>query len=448
MKQIIALAVALALALSLAACGGKADKPAETGTPKPEQTQPIPPTAAAEPSALQTEQAEELSDEERILREAVFEYCVYLYNGVENAFYGDDTLLKEVTEEEYTFLDVGFYCFGEENSARAFAALMAKHVDEFASAMDPEVGGFFDAGPDGIAYPGGWDAFYREFQALKVDALASAAVVDTVQEAFQALEVPASDRVIYQENGVEFSFTGCTADVERITFQFHISNQNPDNKKVSVFFSSASANGLSVGDSSLLSFNKGVGGLPVGEEADISCVVDIHSFEAILKMLGLTVETAPIQTLAFDYQIQIGSDAELEEKHAELKTSAYQGGSLEAAWGDKIGSAAVAGNTLDIYAKQGGFGIVALAVNRGEGACTGSIGTSVNGKNADGLNEGGSGRSAAAGTRLVVYPGNAGILFYTEKTDEEIRREYEIGGSETMEITVSYDGTSVVVYSK
>ena len=426
MKRIFALTLALAMVLSLAACGGKTtDQPSSNNTIPTTQNDLGTDGSVSEPDV---EQNRELSEDENILIDLVTAYCYELY-----LTDGDEEALKYITSDE----GISNFAQGlpDEDSALAAAKLLSKYAMELFSTLDPD-------SPENIVYPGGWDAFYSEYLAFKLDASAAIAVVDTVEEVFQTVAV--SENMIYNENGVEFVFAGCMVEGDQIWFNFHLSNQNPDNKKVFVSFNSVSADGFELENGTMLEFNSrnpAAEGIAVGEEADISCVGHTYQFENVLEKLGETIETMPLGTLSFCYDFKIGSDSEYEKKLSELKTSLYREGDIEAFRGTYVGSATAGSNSIDVYTKSGSFGITSIAVNTGEDNYGGFIHTFVNGKPADELN-------AIPNTMTGVYPGGSIIVFHTDKTDEELRKEYEIGSSEILEITVAYGDTSVLVYSK
>lgn len=461
-KKALSCVLIAAIVLTLAACGAKqtdSAPSAPSANNSPTSTEQTPPDDAAEPPASQqAEQTPEaaveaapaeilslddMSEEEYSLLNCVFGYCDcladVLYSG------GSEEQLAEVTSEEFigqhTFSCL--YAILDETGIDAASTLLANHTSDFISLLSA-MGGYdafmdtYGYSPESFPYPGGWSSLYSEFQTRKADALAaSLSVIDTPEKAFQAIEISAADRVMYHENGVEITFTGCTISSDRVNFNFHVSNQNPDNKKVSLYFSDISINRLIIAKAS---GDRGLDGLTSGEEADVVCTRYLNQLTRLLEKFGETVETMPIETLTFKYSLQIGSDSEKEQQRAELKTALYREGDIEALWGDYVGSFPKEGENIDIYAKSGDFGVVAVAVNVGASPRIVSFTTCINGKKAAKLNE--------TDDTLSFDPGDSQIIFSTPKTDEEIRKEYEVGNSELLQITFEYFDTSVVVYSK
>ena len=474
-KRVLAMALAAALLLALAACGGQTNdnpggtqtpsggtqtqQPAQTQTPAETQT----PTETQDPAGTETPAApaatnrpvEEMSEEERMVLNAV---CTYLQR-VAGSTGLDPAIIAEMKAEFTSEAFIRSICAEvlqwrmEEAGVEAAAELMLDRAGEIIElAADMGIDNLMytiNMEPQNVPVPGGWDAFYREYETVKARVEAAIAVIDTAAEAFPAIEL-ADSAVLYRANGVELTFTGCTVSGNTIYFNFHVSNQNPDNKKVSVLFSLISVNSLRLNDPSSLSFatHRGVGNLAVGEEADISCpCAATADYELMLSRLGETVETMPIETLDFAYSLQIGSNSEAEEMTAGLRTTLYREGDVEALLGTYVESISYNGQNIDIYAKHGDFGIAAVAVNTGVKDCSDFLYANVNGRRVGNLNRITHTVGMLMGT-TSVSPNGAEIVFYTDMTDGDLRKEYEIGSSELLEISLDYCGANVVVYSK
>lgn len=477
-KRILTLALAAALVLSLAACGGQTnDNPGGTQTPGTQQTPPAgtqtqqpvqtqQPTETQEPSAgtdapaaptVTNRPLEEMPVEERVVLETIaYGYLMELVNTG-----GDPGAIAEMTSEAF----IRYFCqnanlsygSGEANKG-AFTELMLNHAGDFAKLV---TGADYDTivntivnEPQNVPFPGGWDAWYREYETIKARIEAEIAVIDTAAEAFPAIQFT-GDSMIYNENGVEFYYTGCTVEGGEVRFHFHVSNQNPDNKKVFIAFSSLSVNGLEFASTATFGVNKNNtynsainNGLTVGEETDIICTGQSPAnYELLLSRLGETVVTTPIETVVIGYSIKVGSNSEAQEKTVEFKTSLYHEGDLDGLFGTYVGSVSDRGQNIDIYAKQGEFGITAVAVNTGDQACADFLYTNINGQRNNSLNQIHHTVGVLMGT-TTVSPNGAEIIFYTDVSDGELRKQYEIGNSELLEISIDYFGSTVVIYSK
>lgn len=471
-KRILSLALAAMLLLSLAACGGQTnDTPGGTQTPGTQQTPPAgtqtqqpaqtqePPAESQTPAApaATNRPLEEMSMEERVVLETItYGYLMEMVNTG-----GDPGAIAEMTSEafiRYFFQNTNLsYGSGEANKG-AVTELVLNHAGDFAKLV---TGADYDTimntivnEPQNVPFPGGWDAWYREYETIKARIEAEIAVIDTAAEAFPAIQFT-GDSMIYKENGVEFYYTGCTVEGGEVRFQFHVSNQNPDNKKVFIAFSSLSVNGLEFASTATFGVNKNNtynsainNGLTVGEETDIICTGRSPAdYELLLSRLGETVVTMPIETVTIGCSIKVGSNSEAEEKTVEFKTTLYHEGDLDGLFGTYVGSVSDRGQNVDIYAKHGEFGITAVAVNTGDQACSDFLYANINGKRDNGLNQIHHRVGMLMGT-TIVSPNGAEIVFYTDVTDEQLRKENEIGNSELLEISIDYCGANVVIYSK
>lgn len=430
-KRVVAMALAAAMALSLSACG-------EEGASTPPESDPAAESSLTTPSETppqETEPPEELSSELRGIAYCVCNYSFVLFQAREAS--SED---YELIRSEEGALPFASDVYTNKDEARAASVLLTRHADDFLDNLS-----FDDLNrkrPEEISYPGGWEPLYEEFQDILADVNAAEAVVDTLEEAFPLVQVSDSDSVIFSENGSEVRFTGFTLEEGRIFVNFHVSNQNLDNKKLYFSLQGAAANYTDLGVGPDTNINEVI----AGEELDLSLLVPTNIFQSTLDALGLTVQATPIEVLTFRYKVQVGSDGEQVEKTAELKTAQYQGLTLESFLGAQVGTLSIGNFSANVYAKTTDTGVVAFAVNNVAFDMEKAFYAYVNGKEAKGLNE--------RNVSTISQDGAVQIFFMTAKADDELRREYEIGSSDPLEIAVGWPANEpegsdpVVIYSK
>ena len=214
----------------------------------------------------------------------------------------------------------------------------------------------------------------------------------------------------------------------------------------------------------------------VGEEKDMEFEKPgyVDDYIAELPLLGESIETLPVETLSFLYTVKIGKDAEEEVKLTELKTTKYNESDINGLFGtcvaegkDDKGSEGVA-----VYVKSGDFGVTATAVSTRDYTninyfeydvpYAANVSLSFNGNvytGAFGMSPDDMAKTGIIGyvPSATVYPGGAVILCSMNMTDDiiqNLRREYEVGNSEPVEISLNYlqdrlgQPIPAVIYSK
>ncbi len=317
---------------------------------------------------------------------------------------------------------------------------------------------------------------YKDFETRKADYLEKYNAGEQSKElAFSSIEV--QDNIVFDENGVTITYTGAVLsdDNKNLNFGFHITNNNPDNKRATVMLKCAAINGILFMTDGRRDFGNGDFDILVGEEKDLTFEKsgNIESYSSLLPLLGESIETLPVETLSFLYTVKIGKDAEEEVKLAELKTTKYSESDISGLFGTCVAEGHDEKSTgVSIYVKSGDFGVTATAVNTRDYtninyfeydvpyssavslSFNGNVYTGTFGMSPDDIAKTGVIYQVPSAT---VYPGGAVILCSMNMTDDtlmNLRREFEVGNSDPVEITLDYlqdnlgQPIPAVIYSK
>ena len=311
----------------------------------------------------------------------------------------------------------------------------------------------------------------------------------TPEEMFKErlLSLSFEDGTIYNENGVTVTCSGFDADrvetwcrsEEEPVLWFDVSNQNPDNKKLNFYIESVDS--VFVNDRDYPIYAKfehdpayGSGDyctVEAGSESPAAIRLSgvdnlIKNYINVANLLDVDVADFPIETITIKYQIQVGSDSEYELRSATLKTSEYKDGDFTKYLGEKIQTVTMEEIEMfpdvDVYKKQTDDGIVIslVAADNGEkyGTMEGSVDVMLNGKRVDDSYNfnckqiDGNYDNSGAVSVPDIPAGGWGVIFKMSKTDDEIRKMYEIPNSEPLEIALnltpdlSFEKT-VVIYT-
>ncbi len=147
-----------------------------------------------------------------------------------------------------------------------------------------------------------------------------------------------------------------------------IMNNNPDNKKLRFEVSAITFNGIEgdlyYGD---LRFDYIEAGGNSSKEIWLADGLFSDDYQEAVKRLNQDFKSYPVETIGFYYKIQVGSDSELVSGCTILKTSKYQEGNLEKAYGEKICELEVEAEktTCEVYYKQDADGFTVVLRNMG-----------------------------------------------------------------------------------
>ena len=474
-KRALIILLCAAMILSLTACGGgkKTDitelpvndsgtqqeigqtdeQPEEHAALADDAVEPVVESVEPEPPAS----PEELTEEEREFRE------IFWYGYIQGML----IMHADGMSDEELFTEIDSWQTFEQNDGRSVFPQMIKDyfprlTEEFDTLSDESKIQCYETDPfatDVILSINLKDA-YNEYETLQTDYLNQYnAGEQSKEQSFSSIEV--QDNILYDENGVKITYTGAevSEDNKYLNFSFHISNQNSDNKKATVMLKSASINGILFMIDERRDLGNGDFDILAGEEKDMEFEKSgyIDDYTAKLPLLGESIDTLPVETLSFLYTIKIGKDAEEEVKLAELKTTKYNDGDLNGLFGTCVAEGHdEKSNGISVYIKTGDFGVTATAVSARDYtninyfeydvpyssnvslSFNGNVYTGTFGMSPDELTKTGLTYSVASAT---VYPGSAALLCSMNLTDDiiqNLRREYEVGNSEPIEITLDY----------
>ena len=473
-KRALTILLCATLILSLVACGGggKTDstEPPSNSTSGTQQNagQADGPTAEpveTKPSETEpTASPEELSEEEMEFRE------IFWYGYIQNML----MMHADGMSDEEIFAEIDSWQRFEKDDGKSVFPQMIKDyfpkmATDFDTLGDEEKGKCYETDPFtvGTVLSVSLKDAYNDFEARKSDYLNQYNSGEQSKElAFSSIEV--LNNVIFDENGVKITYTGAemSDDNKYLNFSFHITNNNPDNKRATVMLKCASINGILFMTDGRRDIGNGDFDILVGEEKDIEFEKQgaIEDYIAKLPLLGESIETLPVETLSFVYTVKIGKDADEEVRLAELKTTKYNESDLDGLFGTCVAEGHdEESEGISVYVKSGDFGITAIAISTRDHTdsyfefdvlYTANVSLSFNGNAYNMTPEHG---ITYAGPSLTAYPGTATILFSMNMTDDilqNLRREFEIGNSEPIEITLDYlhdrlgQTIPAVIYSK
>ncbi len=442
-------------------------KPAGPAAPEDNTAEP-----ENEPTVTEPE-PEELSDEEAEFRE------IFWYGYIQNMLMEHDGGISD--DELFAEID-SWQSFEKDDGRSVFPQMIKdyfpKMTEEFDTLSDEEKGNCYGIDPftaSDILSVNLKDA-YKDFETRKADYLEKYNAGEQSKElAFSSIEV--QDNIVFDENGVTITYTGAVLsdDNKNLNFGFHITNNNPDNKRATVMLKCASINGILFMTDGRRDYGTGDFDILVGEEKDMEFEKPgyVDDYIAELPLLGESIETLPVETLSFLYTVKIGKDAEEEAKLTELKTTKYNESDINGLFGTCVAEGHdEKSEGVAVYVKSGDFGVTATAVSTRDYtninyfeydvpyaanvslSFNGNVYTGIYGMAPDELSKTGLTYSAASAT---VYPGGAVILCNMNITDDiiqNLRREFEIGNSEPVEITLDYlqdnlgQPIPAVIYSK
>lgn len=443
-KQLFTLiALTLCTCSALVACGKKeaavqepetAAAVAET-TPAPSVQTPASETPAPDvsPAVAVVSEAEVTGvDQDSMTSEENEFYQILMMLG-EQAFYMRDALnqgasIEEMyggmTEDEYIRLVVQDYIGGISNSERRQAAedVFTKHFWEIAENYDYNHGSY----PD-------WKKLYDEYSGgSNGDGFISVVTdADSFSSAFASIKLESNE--IYSKDGVDFTvekFSSVGASGDMI---LKFVNNNSNNKKVQVIVWNVCINGIGTGA------GWGSGGqVLVGDEASAPCDISFGELVKTWNAFGVSINDAPIETIGIYYSIQVGSDSEFEYFYTELNTEKFTTG--DKLFGTKLGSIdSVVPNqdytaeipvTTTLYRYDSVDGIVISAVSNYP--CLGNAPSLMIGN-----------------TRIpadkYTYGGGASANWIKLSDEATLRREYELGADEPMNLRFETESGSITI---
>lgn len=487
MRRVLSILLCAVLVLSLAACGdkkksedGREDETNNTASSPSDTESSEELTSSSDAESLEeltsssdtepTETSEE-TDPNAISKEEFKQAFTGLsYEVINMHSYGEDV-------DDDLFNKMGTSFFGEGNEGAALSQLLKKYcptmIEAFDALDDEAKDEFFNSdiySSDSILSVN-LDDVYNEFKSLQEDL---AAQRDQEQQLYASFNIPdVTDNVLYDEDGVKVTYTGAnfkdySESGRCMNFTVHISNQNPDNKKATVVLDYAALNGLTViengVDFSDLYVADGNYDVLAGEERDLTfedtSSMSVETYMQRLSLLGESTDTLPVETLSFAYTIRVGKDAEWEARIAELKTSEYRDGDLDGLFGTCVAEGTESSENIGIYVKTGEFGVTVVAVNNRRENLEPASG--VTWSHNDGSTYSNNGQVLFNGNDITdylftevettyngmnsllsnaVHPGQASILLsmdFNEDVIGNLRRQYEVGNSEPVEITLNY----------
>lgn len=324
------------------------------------------------------------------------------------------------SEEEYIRGVCQYSASSISNAERQEKAteVFTNHFWEIADNCDPVT----------YAYPD-WETLYNEYAGGSTGTGFTSSVIDN--DTFSATFASSSlvDNKIYSKDGVDFT-------IERISAQnmnLKVVNNNINNKKVRFILENVCINGFGIGsmwDS---------GEVLVGNKFSSACDVDFYELVKYWNAYGISLNDAPIETIGIYYRVQIGSDSEFEYAYAELKTNNYSTG--DKLFGTKLGSidytipnqdrTAEIPVTASVYRYDAVDGIIISIV--------GNYPAMKYGYNPLMIGE----KQVAADA--YTY-GGEGAAVWIKLTDEDtLRREYELGPDEPMNLRYETQFGSVTI---
>ncbi|MBR5969385.1 MAG: hypothetical protein IK016_03465 [Lachnospiraceae bacterium] len=300
-----------------------------------------------------------------------------------------------------------------------------------------------------------FDALYEAFSS---GAASAALIPDTPQKAMAGIRV--TDPVLFEKDGVRVTFDGCTTDGEAdyapSTFRFTVENNNPDNKKFFIDMKAFGVNGILLSSNISLNASSGTWYKSDGVEGGETLKLETkYEYGAILaracKALNISAADFPIETVAFVFDAKVGSDSEYERMGVVCRTDAWQNESFKNAFGEYAGT--ISNNAyydvlteLDVYGKVDGNGLTAVLYPSkelsdpfaiGDYPETSWISFAVNERIAN-PTAGVEDENGGWIDTQYTFPGFAYVtrLYLTE---DELRKQLEIGNSETMNIQLRID---------
>ena len=242
---------------------------------------------------------------------------------------------------------------------------------------------------------------------------------------------------LFEEDGMRFSFDGFKVDEYNYFFDanFKIRNENPDNKKLFIELNSISINGIVWTDNIGRLLRRDSGGLSLTEGAEsgqeFSCYahgMDCAKYEEQLAKINASLATTPLMTVGFDFDIKAGSNGEVRHVSRTLKTALYNEVALNKMLGETTTGLALEGENLaaQVFVRDDGYAV--LVRNHGTVPVELMEATvCMNGSEID----------RTLGHADTVYP-SGGVIFNIPTTEEALRRQYEMGASKPLSLTVDF----------
>lgn len=461
-KRVLSILICAALILSLGACGGGQndgpEPPESTGGSQqtPSGEQPPKPSASDAPTEdhdvteppesdtpeTEAPETEPTSPPEEITWEQRDFFDLFL------GFMGELLMIHADNMEVNDELIDSRWEFDLDDSTSVVLQMWKKYYPVFAEKFDAMGDNAkqeaFGVNADNLSelFSVDWKDLYAEYETLRSEFENTNIPMEDVLTALSF-----SDGVMCDERGVKVTFKGFRLEDNGTLFMnFDVSNQNEDNKKLFIDKMYVAVNGLVCGTyGGMYVTLTPPEGMEVGTDSAVALPISGSTIMEEIYALGETTSSFPIETVSFWFSLKIGSNSEQESRVVTLKSSAYQDGSFVKYLGDMAGSATSGGMSYDIYVKRGDFGMIVTGVATSdvpEPVNPAFPDTTLNGNNVF-LYEGSFARSN------FVWANTCVVLLQITKTEEELRKENEIGNSEPFEIALKFmEGDTVVIYSK
>ncbi|MBE5894068.1 MAG: hypothetical protein E7285_00205 [Lachnospiraceae bacterium] len=443
-KKSIAFIAALLLAACLTACGEKPEETENTSTNEPvteSNLQESQTSELDEEPVAETPEAPR-SDEDDI--EAKMEAFEIMMDEISN---DPDSRKMELWELIYAYCSMIYYegktheeALAQlqewEDFGNAAALLIDTHRDEIQAGFIAE---------NDVWYSSDFDSLYNEFLSYHQTATEN---IDTAVKAFTNLNV--TNNVIFNENGVSLTFDSFD---EANTMFLTLENNNDSNKKVFLYINDIYVNGINITPeyTSLRYLAENDIRMPFTEletgNSTQLCFENLNYdlVEEVYGKLGTDYNNSPFETIQIDYQIQIGTGEEAITNSIVIQTDNYNSDSFSSLFGEHFTTLEITEEyTTDIVVAEtyGRFSDT-NAVFYIEGITPGTG----NGETRIGyffINN----VELANNTDYTMYYLNDGLLLIINHSEDELRRQCEIGNDEPLNVILDMNFVQYTIFTK
>ncbi len=448
MKSKTLLALITVIALSFTACGDKTETTSNANVNEPvvEATVSESQEVAAPTNTPTQESAIAPAENDAESQMAAFEAMM---EGIANdpTAYEPKMLLWEFINEYNIMIMSGMsqeealaQMPAHDDFTKAVISLISKHTEEIQAGFITE---------EGLWYTNDFDSLYEEFLSCQN---AATAKIDTAEKAYTNLTI--SNNVIYNENGVSLTFDSFEDKNDtdnHVTMHLTLSNNNDSNKKVFFDIQNLYVNGVKIANRPLLDYVTESGVFVPFTELENGNTVQLQVgsitcdyLDNIYSKLGTGYMESPIETIQMDYMIQIGSNSESVYDSIVLQTANYNNDSFAALFGEHFTTLEVPNTTdsntsvLETYGSfKDTFCVFAVRSETFENLRISQTNDLL-------MN----GVELSNGKDYTMYELPDGALYIVNLSEDDIRKQCEIGNDEPLNVNLSINYIEYTIYTK